>query len=222
MGKVCRLPIPSSFGAGLSVFVLKINSDKFLLFPIYRVFGLMYFLEFNGTHVFDRIQRYFQTIKWKYTSISWICFFLSHSLHELFSKGKQKLSFNQTHTNTELLVETMLRLNDFLWFPSKTKLNMDFWVEFHFEFLVLFSYEELSETWEVQTLIEWSWKTICKTSFSGVLFHTFDLCGCWEQLLYLFQPIKNRPVEPLHFYVETLMSKRQHPNPVTTLGPAGK
>lgn len=48
----------------------------------------------------------------------------------------------------------MLGLNDFLWFPSKTKLNVDFWVEFHFEFLVLFSYEELSETWEVQTLIE--------------------------------------------------------------------
>jgi len=48
----------------------------------------------------------------------------------------------------------MLGLNDFLWFPSKTELNMDFWVEFQFEFLVLFCYEELSETWEVQTLIE--------------------------------------------------------------------
>lgn len=93
----------------------------------------------------------------------------------------------------------MLGLNDFLWFPSKTKLNVDFWVEFHFEFLVLFSYEELSETWEVQTLIEWSWKTICKTPCYGVLFHTFDLCGCWEQHWCLFQPINNRPVEATTF-----------------------
>lgn len=70
------------------------------------------------------------------------------------AKGKQELSYNQTQTKAELLVGTMLGLNDFLWFASKTKLNVDFWVEFHFEFLVLFSYEELSETWEVQTLIE--------------------------------------------------------------------
>lgn len=48
----------------------------------------------------------------------------------------------------------MLGLNDFLWFLSKTELNVDFWVEFQFEFLVLFFYEELSETWEVQTVIE--------------------------------------------------------------------
>lgn len=95
----------------------------------------------------------------------------------------------------------MLGLNDFLWFPSKTKLNVDFWVEFHFEFLVLFGYEELSETWEVQTLIEWSWKTICKTPCYGVQFHTFDLCGCWEQHQCLFQPIKNRQVKPLHFFL---------------------
>lgn len=153
---------------------------------------LMYLIEFRG---------YFWTVKGKYTSISWICFFLSHSLHELFSKGKQKLSFNQTQTKAELLVETMLGLNDFLWFPSKTKLNVDFWVEFHFEFLVLFGYEELSETWEVQTLIEWSWKTICKTPCYGVQFHTFDLCGCWEQHQCLFQPIKNRQVKPLHFFL---------------------
>lgn len=162
----------------------------------------MYFLEIHGTDVFDRIQKIFlKTVKGKYTSISRICFFLAHSLHELFSKGKQKLSFNQTQTNTELLVETMLGLNDFLWFPSKTKLNVDFWVEFHFEFLVLFSYEELSETWEVQTIIECSWKMICKTPCYGVLFHTFDLCGCWEQYLCLFQPIKNRPVKALWSHI---------------------
>lgn len=59
MGKVCRLSCPSSSSAGMSVFVLKINSDKFLLFPIYRGFGLMDFLEFHGTDVFDRIQKIF-------------------------------------------------------------------------------------------------------------------------------------------------------------------
>lgn len=164
---------------------------------------------------------YLKTNKGKYTNISWICF-LSNSLQELFSKGKQKLSFNQTETSTELLVETMLGLNDFLWFPSKTELNMDFWVEFQFEFLVLFCYEELSETWEVQTLIEWSWKTICKTPCSGVLFRAFDLCRCWEQLSCLFQPTKNphqnRPVKLLQsptflckdFHVPKMPSNPSH------------
>jgi len=59
MGKVCRLHIPSSSSAVIAVFVLRLNSDKFLLFSIYREFGLMYFLEFHGTDVFDRIQKIF-------------------------------------------------------------------------------------------------------------------------------------------------------------------
>lgn len=50
---------PSSSSAGVSVFVLKINSDKFLFFVIYREFGLMYFLEFHRTNVFVRIQGIF-------------------------------------------------------------------------------------------------------------------------------------------------------------------
>lgn len=50
---------PSSSSAGVSVSVLKINSEKFLFFPIHREFGLMYFLEFYGTDVFDRIQEIF-------------------------------------------------------------------------------------------------------------------------------------------------------------------
>lgn len=50
---------PSSSSAGVSVSVLMINSEKFLFFPIYREFGLMYFLEFYGTDVFDRIQEIF-------------------------------------------------------------------------------------------------------------------------------------------------------------------
>lgn len=48
-----------SSSAGVSVFVLKINSDKFIFFPVYREFGLMYFLGFHGTDVFDRIQGIF-------------------------------------------------------------------------------------------------------------------------------------------------------------------
>lgn len=50
---------PGSYSAGVSVFVLKINSDKFLFFLIYREFGLMYFLDFHGTDVFHRIQGIF-------------------------------------------------------------------------------------------------------------------------------------------------------------------
>lgn len=33
---------------------------------------------------------------------------------------------------------------------------------------------------------------ICKTPCYGVLFRTFDLCGCWEQPSCLFQPKKKK------------------------------